>query len=251
MKHLTPILLLAVAGTLHAEVPLLPKNELKNEATHIVVGKVRALYSTTTKSEDWESTNSVAEIAVLSVEKGSVITSGDVVYAHYWNKRWIGKGDPEPHSSGHSGVAKGDLVRAHLSRKHGTYHVLLPNGFTKLKAEEVQDTSKNATAKLQGTWNVVYYEEKGAVEDPGTKQFVIKDNRLEFRSNGQTKVETTIEVSGSTVDQKFSSGDVYRSLFLRAGDYWIICGNRKGDRPTEFSCGTAMGGEFFIVLKHE
>ena len=123
MRYLTPILLLAIvsiAGTLHAEVPLLSKDELKNKATHIVVGKVRAVYSTTTKSEDWEDTSSVAEIAVLSVGKGAAISNGDVVYAHYWNKSWIGKGNPEPHSSGHGGVAKDDFVRAYLARKDGT-----------------------------------------------------------------------------------------------------------------------------------
>ena len=61
MRHPTPILLLviaSIAGTLHAEVQLLSKDELKAEATHIVVGKVRAVYSTTTKSKDWEDTRS-------------------------------------------------------------------------------------------------------------------------------------------------------------------------------------------------
>ena len=34
-------------------------------------------------------------------------------------------------------IAKGDFVRAQLARCDGTYHVLLPNGFAKLKAEQV------------------------------------------------------------------------------------------------------------------
>lgn len=48
-----------------------------------------------------------------------------------------------------------------------------------------------------------------------------------------------------------SSVDVYRSLFMRAGDYWITCGNRHADRPPEYRCGTTDGGTFFIVFKRE
>jgi hypothetical protein len=78
---------------------------------------VRSVYSTTEKSKNWQDTSFVAEISVMSVEKGAGLNVGDVVYAHYWNKRWIGEGDPEPHSSGHSGVSKGDVVRSYLQRE--------------------------------------------------------------------------------------------------------------------------------------
>ena len=255
MKPTMLLLLLAffITGTVHAEVPLLSSDELKNKAKHIVVGKVQAVYSTTEKSNNYENTRSVAEIAVLNVEKGTDITTGNTVYAHFWNKRWIGKGRPEPGSSGHNGVAKGDFVLAHLIRKNGTYHVLLPNGFAKLKAEEVKESPKNTTAKLQGTWSFVYYEEQGAVEQPGTKQFVISGNNLDFRAGGQTRVETTIEVDQARkhFTQKFKDGQVYRSIFTRVGDLLILCGNRDKGRPSEFAGGTDKGGEFFIVLKRE
>jgi len=223
--------------------------ELKNESTHIVIGKVRAVYSNTEKSKDWEDTNSVAEISVVSVEKGPDINTGDVIYAHFWKKKWIGKGDPEPHSSGHGGVSKGDFVMAYLKRKDGGYHVLLPNGFATLKPNEAKEVSP--TASLQGTWNFAFYKEKGVVEEPGTKQFAIEGDRLRFRAGGETRVETTIDVKNGTLDQKFKDGQVYRSIFKRVGDLLIVCGNRGKDRPTEFSGGTENGGEFLIVLQRE
>ena len=55
-------------------------------------------------------TTFVAEIAVEKAEKGDRIQPGDVVYGRFWNKKWIGKGDPDPHASGHSGPAKGATV---------------------------------------------------------------------------------------------------------------------------------------------
>jgi hypothetical protein len=238
-----------------AEVPLRSKDELKEQATHIVVGVVQRIFSTTTERENWRDTTFVAEIAVEKVENGDRIQPSDVVYARYWNKQWIGKGDPDPHASGHIGPAKGATVRAYLSLRKGAYCVLLPNGFEELKkppkAAEPEKANARATADLQGTWSFAYYEEKGAVEQPGTKQFVISDHQLEFRAGGQTRVETTIEVKDGTLDQKFKDGQVYRSIFTRVGDLLILCGNRDKDRPTEFAGGTDKGGEFFIVLKRE
>lgn len=252
MKQITILNLLAViwlSGLAHAEVPQMSPEELKSESSNIVIGKVRAVYSTTKKSENWEDTNSVAEISVVSVEKGAGINSGDVIYAHYWNKRWVGKGDPEPHSSGHGGVSKGEFVMAYLKRKNGGYHVLLPNGFSTLKPNEAKEVLP--TASLQGTWKFAYYKEKGVDEEPGTKQFVIEDDQLHFQSGGESRVETTIEVKDGTIDQKFKDGQVYRSIFTRVGDLLIICGNRDKDRPTEFAGGTEKGGEFLIVLKRQ
>ncbi len=184
-----------------------------------------------------------------NVENGSDIATGDTVYAQYWNKSWIGEGTPEPGSSGHHGVAKGEFVRAHLTRRDGTYRVILPNGFARLNTDEIKIVPHGAASKLHGTWDFVYYEEKGIVAQSGTKQFVVTDNQLQFRSGGETKVETTIEVNDGTLDQKFKDGQVYRSIYKRVGDLLILCGNRDKDRPIEFAGGTEKCGEFFIVLQ--
>ena len=246
---LSLLALILSCGVTNAEVPLLSSEELKSKATHIVMGKVRNVYSTTEKSENWEDTNFVAEMSVVSVEKGGGINSGDVIYAHYWKKKWVGKGDPEPHSSGHGGVKKGDFVTAYLKRKDGAYQVLLPNGFATLKPNEAKEVSP--TASLQGTWNFAFYKEKGVVQEAGTKQFVFDGEKLLFCAGGQTRVETTIEVKDGTLDQKFKDGQVYRSIFARVGDLLIVCGNRDKERPTEFAGGTENGGEFLIVLEKQ
>ncbi len=236
-----------IQGPLQAIEELAPE-EFEAISSHIVVGKVQAVYSTTEKIEDWEHTDAVAEILVFNVEKGA-INVGDVLYAHYWNRKWIGKGDPPKlHSTRQVGASKGDVVRVYLQRGKGRYHVAR-NAFFSLKPDEVKEAP--ATEDLQGMWNFAYYEEKGVVQKPGTKQFVIMDNQLDFRANGQSREATTIEVKDGAIDQKFQDGQVYRSIFTRVGNLLIICGNRDENRPTEFAGGTDEGGEFLIVLKRE
>ena len=257
MRRASSILFLiaiAISVPVGAEVPLKSKAQLQDQATHIVVGKVETVYSVRSENDDWVDTQSVAEIVVQRVEKGDRIQTGDLAYGRFWNRNWIGKGNPEPHSRGHMGPPTDELVRVYLVRKDGGYNVLLPNGFEdspKLEPEQ----AKTGLAELQRTWSFVYYEEKGVVEEPGTKQFVISDDRLDFRAGGETRVETTIEVdptqSPEHFTQKFKDGQVYRSIYVLAGDYLILCGIRDGGRPIEFSCGTDKGGEFLIVLKRQ
>ena len=97
----------------------------------------------------------------------------------------------------------------------------------------------------------MYYEENGEVKEPGTRQFFISGNDLDFRQGGETRIETTIRVWDITLVQKFKDDQVYRSIFKRVGDLLIVCGNRNKDRPSEFVCGTDDGGEFLVVLKRE
>jgi len=201
---LSLLLVVVLYGLAKAEVPLMSPDELRSESSHIVIGKVRAVYSTTEKSKDWEDTSSIAEISVMSIEKGAGINVGEVIYAHYWNKKWIGEGDPEPHSGGHGGVSKGDFVTAYLARKDGGYHALLPNGFAVMKPNKTKEASP--TASLQGTWNFAYYKEEGETQEPGTRQFVIEGDKLLFRVRGETKIETTIDVNDGTLDQNFKDG---------------------------------------------
>jgi hypothetical protein len=151
-------LLIALAASIpvRAEVPLMSKAELGAESTHIVVGKIEMIYSATTESDDWVDSKSVAEIAVQRVEKGARIRTGDKVYGRFWNRRWVGQGDPDPYSRGHIVPEADGSVRVYLTRKDGAYHVLLPNGFEKVEqaAPAVAPNQAAATEldKLQGTW---------------------------------------------------------------------------------------------------
>lgn len=206
MRRTIPILLVVftlIQGTAQAEVPLLSPEELKSDSTHIVVGKVRAVYSTTEKSKDWADTYSVAEILVSTVEKGGGIDGGDVVYTHYWNTKWIGEGEPEPHSGGHGGVSKGEFVRAHLERKDGTYHVLLPNGFVSVKPDEViekprtSDAAAQELAAVQGMWVRTVETDRGTFKiikehkgDKTTLTVMDSDGRIVEEKNSEFRLET-------------------------------------------------------------
>jgi uncharacterized protein (TIGR03067 family) len=258
MRQISSVLVLVVlaqSAPVSAEVPVMSRAQLQQHATHIVVGKTQKVYSVKTETDDWVDIDSVAEIVVSRVEKGAQIQAGDVVYGRFWNKRWIGKGNPDPHSTGHRGPTMGESVRAYLIRKNGAYDVLLPNGFESSPEAGQEAPGEKGLGDLQGTWDFVYYQESGAVEEAGTKQFVIADSRLEFRAGGAARVNTAVEVDSTRMPkqltQKFNDGQVYRSIYVLADDYLIVCGIRDGGRPSEFRYGGEKGGEFLIVLKRQ
>ncbi len=114
-----------------AEVPTRTPDQLKQQAQNIVVGQVQAVYRTSERQANHEHTDAVAEIRITAVEKGSTFKPGDLVYARFWNRTWLGTGSPPPGSSGHHGTPKkGDSVRVYLGRGEDQGHdVLLPNGF--------------------------------------------------------------------------------------------------------------------------
>jgi hypothetical protein len=113
-----------------AEVPVLRPNDLKQQSTHIVVGKITTLYRSVEPGTDFEQTRGIAEILIDKVEKGAGPKAGEVLFVRFWNQRWVGKGDEvPPHSGGHHVPDQGKTVRAYLTRgKDGSYEVLLPNG---------------------------------------------------------------------------------------------------------------------------
>jgi hypothetical protein len=117
--------------------------ELRQTATHVVTGKVKAIYERTSTSGNYRYTHYVAEVQVAASEKGDGIKPGDLVYARYWHRRWIGRGQPEPNTSGHRGLPKVDeTLRIYLSRnaydgfsrdnQDGGFNVIGANGFEQL-----------------------------------------------------------------------------------------------------------------------
>lgn len=135
---------------------------------------------------------------------------------------------------------------------------LLPTLFSYDSAigQEKDDPAKKELASLQGTWNFVFYEEKGSELKPGTRQFVISEKGLTYRSSDQDKVATTITIDSTQnpkrFTQTFPDGNVSNIIYLLADDYLLLCGHRdKSKWPSLFSCGTEKGGEFLIVLKRQ
>ena len=137
------ILVATVAATARADKPSSSPAELRATATHVVVGKVVGVYGRIETEGDWKYTRYLAEIRVSDCEKGGRIDSGDLVYARYWRRQWVGEGNAPPDTSGHGGIPRAnDTVRVSLARNaydgftndnnDGGYNVIGPNGFEKV-----------------------------------------------------------------------------------------------------------------------
>ena len=125
------------AGPVLAEVPNQSPEQLKKNAHNIVVGQVQAIYRSSERDANHEHIDSVAEIRVTAVEKGTAFQPGDLVYARFWNRNWLGAGSPPPGSGGHRGAPKkGESARVYLERGEDQgNNVLLPNGFQVVPAQ--------------------------------------------------------------------------------------------------------------------
>ena len=141
-------LFVLTATMVRAERPALSPEEQKAEATHIVTGVVKAIYSreveTASYGKGTVETHYVLEIEVQGVEKGAGLEKGDVIYARCWRLKKHGARGAVPGPSGHSGIPKeGDQVRACLAK--GKYcatgqadngsTIVYPNGIGKLEAK--------------------------------------------------------------------------------------------------------------------
>jgi hypothetical protein len=137
------VTLAALVTPLRAEKVDMSPEELRETATHVVKGQVTAVYERTETTGDWKYTKYVAEIRVEECEKGDGIKKGDLVYARYWRRAWIGKGQVPPSTAGHRGSPRaGESIRVYLARnaydgfsfdnKDGGFNVIGANGFEKL-----------------------------------------------------------------------------------------------------------------------
>lgn len=119
------------------------KPELETIATHIVVGKVQAVYSYKEREgiplvSGYEYDHKVAEVKIEKVEKGKI--SESLLYARYWSRTWKGIGLPPPGGQSYENQPKkGQTCRFYLSRNaydglsrkgnnDGGYNVVYVNG---------------------------------------------------------------------------------------------------------------------------
>lgn len=112
----------SAAVSLMAErVPLNPE-QLREEATHVVVGQVKAIYRrAVASSRSGEGTieeHAVVEVEVETVEKGAGIERNDVIYVRCWRIKTPGNRQVTG-PAGHVLPRENQRVRAHLVR--GTY----------------------------------------------------------------------------------------------------------------------------------
>ena len=119
------------------------KKELETLATHIVVGKVQAVYSYKDREgirlvSGYEYDHKVAEVKVEKVEKGKI--SESLVYVRYWSRTWKGIGLPPPGGQSYENQPKKyQTCRFYLARNaydgwsrqgnnDGGYNVVYVNG---------------------------------------------------------------------------------------------------------------------------
>ena len=119
------------------------KQQLVTIATHIVVGKVQAVYSYKEREgiplvSGYEYDHKVAEVKIEKVEKGKI--SESLVYVRYWSRTWKGIGMPPPGGQSYENQPKkGQTCRFYLSRNaydgwsrkgnnDGGYNVVYVNG---------------------------------------------------------------------------------------------------------------------------
>ena len=125
-----------------AEKAPMSKEALTKVATHVVTGKVKAVYAREKVEGRWRVQRYVAEVEVASVEKGDGLEKGGLVYVRYWTRDWAGRGPQPPSTSGHVGLPKeGAKMRIYLARNaydgfgetdDGGFNVIGGNGFEPL-----------------------------------------------------------------------------------------------------------------------
>jgi len=102
------------------------KAALEKSATHIVVGKVQAIYSSVVQEGDYEITNYVAEVKIDKLVKGE--GPEDLIYVRYFSLDWKGAGNPPPGPGGHDQPKLGKTHRFYLARNaYDGYHLAADN----------------------------------------------------------------------------------------------------------------------------
>ena len=123
------------------------EDQLEKIATHIIVGKVQAVYSYKEREgvplvSGYEYDHKVAEVKIEKVEKGKI--SENLVYVRYWSRKWKGIGLPPPGGQSYENQPKKDQTcRFYLAKnsydgwkdgnKDGGFNVVYVNGIQPIK----------------------------------------------------------------------------------------------------------------------
>ncbi len=123
-------------------------------------------------------------------------------------------------------------------------------------AQADEERVKAEFAALQGTWRCLRWEQEGVLmpeEARRTVSIVIKGETYKSTVDGvnfkEGKLTLDPSVTPNQADAPFEGG-VNRSVYVRSGDYLILCvGGER--RPTEFLCGGEKGGDSLYVFRIE
>ena len=142
------VIIFCFAPLLNAAKAPSSKKQLETIATHILVGKVQAVYSHKEREgiplvSGYEYDHKVAEVKIEKVEKGKV--SEKLIYVRYWSRKWMGIGLPPPGGQSFSPQPeKGQMCRFFLAKnsydglsekgnQDGGYNVVYVNGVQPIK----------------------------------------------------------------------------------------------------------------------
>jgi hypothetical protein len=131
---MSAVLIAFTCNIARAEVADLGLEKLAAMATHIFAGKLVKIYSVVETSAEWETTYSVAEVQIGTVEKGTCVAK--LVYLRFWRRKYRGKGEAPDGSYGYRNIPEvGSQVRAYVREmEDGGYDVVLPNGISQVAA---------------------------------------------------------------------------------------------------------------------
>lgn len=158
LLFVTAIVSVLLARPLWAAQARATREALQEHATHIVTGKVVAIYQRITADDSYKHLRYVAEIVVDECEKGEGIQRGDRVSVWYWQEHWIGRGYPPPNGTGNDDLpTEQESVRVYLQylphdddswyHKPGGYNVITPNGFETLPSASMGQVVNVAAIK--------------------------------------------------------------------------------------------------------
>lgn len=191
---------IALASPLRAEKEDITPSQLRETATHVITGQVIAIYARDETVGEWKYTRYVAEVRVEECEKGDSIKQGDLVYARYWQRAWIGKGQVPPSTSGHRGLpGKGESLRIYLARnaydgfntdnKDGGFNVIGANGFETLKDGVILNVKGDGVNKIEANQTLIGFSSTKLFYTVGSQNAVVAihiDNKdKKFAASGK------------------------------------------------------------------
>jgi uncharacterized protein (TIGR03067 family) len=111
-------------------------------------------------------------------------------------------------------------------------------------------------AALQGTWRCLRWEQEGMVmpeEARRTVSVVVKGETYKSTVDGVNFKQGTLTLNPSATPSQADApfdGGLNRSIYVRSGDYMILCvGGER--RPAGFVCGGQEGGDSLYVFRIE
>lgn len=140
---MTSLFVMLPPATAIAEKAPYTKKQLEAVATHIVVGKVQAIYMRRERNGNYEYVHKLAEVKIKNLEKGK--GPAGLVYIRYFDRNWKGQGVVPPGGGSYYPQPKeGRTYRFYLARnaydgwslqgpQDGGYNVVYVNGIQPLE----------------------------------------------------------------------------------------------------------------------